>query len=298
MDVVTMMGRRQRSTQVNDRSSQHVLVVGGGTMGAGIAQSLVQIGCPVIVREATPEAAEAALDRVANGLNRAHRKAADPASLVAADLARLDVTADLPETEPELIIEAVPERVDLKAKVLAELAEHYPSTLLATNTSSLSINDLAAHVAGPQRFIGMHFFNPVPVSSLVELVVGEATDEATVEASRQWVERLDKTAIVVNDSPGFATSRLGLALGLEAIRMVEQEVASAEDIDRGMELGYKHPMGPLRLTDLVGLDVRLGIAEHLAATLGPRFEPPDLLRQMVADGKLGKKSGQGFYSWI
>ncbi len=283
---------------MNDRSTQHVLVVGGGTMGAGIAQSLVQIGCPVIVREATPEAAEAALDRVANGLNRAHRKAADPASLVAADLARLDVTADLPETEPELIIEAVPERVDLKAKVLAELAEHYPSTLLATNTSSLSINDLAAHVAGPQRFIGMHFFNPVPVSSLVELVVGEATDEATVEASRQWVERLDKTAIVVNDSPGFATSRLGLALGLEAIRMVEQEVASAEDIDRGMELGYKHPMGPLRLTDLVGLDVRLGIAEHLAATLGPRFEPPDLLRQMVADGKLGKKSGQGFYPWI
>lgn len=282
---------------MNDRSSQHVLVVGGGTMGAGIAQSLVQIGCPVIVREATPEAAEAALGRVTHGLNRAHRKAADPASLVAADLARLDVMADLPETEPELVIEAVPERVDLKAKVLAELAEHYPSTLLATNTSSLSINELAAHVAGPQRFIGMHFFNPVPVSSLVELVVGEATDEATVEASRQWVERLDKAAIVVNDSPGFATSRLGLALGLEAIRMVEQEVASAEDIDRGMELGYKHPMGPLRLTDLVGLDVRLGIAEHLAATLGPRFEPPDLLRRMVADGKLGKKSGQGFYSW-
>lgn len=292
-----MMGRRQRSMQVSDRSSQHVLVVGGGTMGAGIAQSLIQIGCRVIVREASPEAAEAALGRVIDGLNRAHRKADDPAALVEADLARLDVVADLPGTEPELVVEAVPELVDLKGRVLAELAEQYPSTLLATNTSSLSIDDLAAQVAGPERFIGMHFFNPVPVSSLVELVVGEATDEETVDAARRWVESLDKTAIVVNDSPGFATSRLGIALGLEAIRMVEQGVASAEDIDRGMELGYKHPMGPLRLTDLVGLDVRLGIAEHLAATLGPRFEPPDLLQRMVADGKLGKKSGEGFYSW-
>jgi len=282
---------------VNDPNSQHVLVVGGGTMGAGIAQNLVQIGCPVTVRETSPEAAEAALARVTEGLNRAHRKADDPASLVAADLARLDVVEALPEAEPSLVIEAVPELVDLKAAVLAELSERYPTTLLATNTSSLSITDLAADVSAPERFIGMHFFNPVPVSSLVELVVGEATDGATVDSSKQWVERLDKTAIVVNDSPGFATSRLGLALGLEAIRMVEQGVADPEDIDRGMELGYKHPMGPLRLTDLVGLDVRLGIAEHLAATLGPRFEPPDLLRQMVADGKLGRKSGQGFYSW-
>ncbi len=282
---------------MNDRSSQQVLVVGGGTMGAGIAQNLIQIGCRVIVREASTGAAEAALARVVDGLNRAYRKADDPASLVAADLDRLDVVTDLPESEPELVIEAVPELVDLKAKVLSDLADRYPTALLATNTSSLSITDLAAHVVAPHRFIGMHFFNPVPVSALVELVVGEATDEATVEASRQWVERLDKTAIVVNDSPGFATSRLGLALGLEAIRMVEQGVAAAQDIDRGMELGYKHPMGPLRLTDLVGLDVRLGIAEHLAATLGPRFEPPDLLRNMVADGKLGKKSGEGFYSW-
>ncbi|MDH3300408.1 MAG: 3-hydroxyacyl-CoA dehydrogenase family protein [Acidimicrobiia bacterium] len=282
---------------MNDPTSQHVLVVGGGTMGAGIAQNLLQIGCPVTVREASAEAAEAALGRVTDGLNRAHRKADDPASLVAADLARLDIVDTLPDAEPDLVIEAVPELVDLKARVLAELADHYPTTLLATNTSSLSITELATHVSAPERFIGMHFFNPVPVSSLVELVVGEATDEATVEASRRWVERLDKTAIVVNDSPGFATSRLGLALGLEAIRMVEQGVAAAEDIDRGMELGYKHPMGPLRLTDLVGLDVRLGIAEHLASTLGPRFEPPDLLRQMVAEGKLGRKSGEGFYSW-
>lgn len=282
---------------MNDRSSQTVLVVGGGTMGAGIAQSLVQIGCPVVVREASTEAAEAALERVTQGLKKTHRKADDAEAMVAADLARLDVTGSVPETEPVLVIEAVPELVELKAPVLADLADRYPDALLATNTSSLSITELAEHVKGPERFIGMHFFNPVPVSALVELVVGADTSEATVEMARQWVERLDKAAIVVNDSPGFATSRLGLALGLEAIRMVEQGVAAAEDIDRGMELGYKHPMGPLRLTDLVGLDVRLGIAEHLAAALGPRFDPPDLLRRMVADGKLGRKSGEGFYSW-
>ncbi len=282
---------------MNDHANQQVLVVGGGTMGAGIAQNLVQIGCPVVVREASTEAAEAALGRVTDGLRRAHRKADDPDALVTADLALLQVVEDLPDAEPDLVIEAVPELVDLKRTVLRELSDRYPATLLASNTSSLSISELAGHVSAPERFIGMHFFNPVPVSALVELVVGDATDDGTVERSKQWVERLDKTAIVVNDSPGFATSRLGLVLGLEAIRMVEQGVADAEDIDRGMELGYKHPMGPLRLTDLVGLDVRLGIAEHLAATLGPRFEPPALLRRMVADGKLGRKTGEGFYSW-
>ncbi len=266
-------------------------------MGAGIAQSLIQLGFPVTIGEASVEAGEAAWKRVAAGLGRAHRKAEDPEAAVAADLARLEVIDGLPGNEPDLVIEAVPELVDLKGTVLSELAERYPTTLLATNTSSLSITELAANVTRPERFIGMHFFNPVPLSSLVELVTGEATDDATVATAREWVERLDKTSIVVRDSPGFATSRLGLALGLEAIRMVEQGVAAPEDIDRGMELGYKHPMGPLRLTDLVGLDVRLGIAHHLASTLGPRFEPPELLRQMVADNKLGKKTGQGFYSW-
>ena len=277
--------------------TQPVIVVGGGTMGAGIAQNLVQIGCPVVVREATTEAAEAALARVTDGLARAHRKADDPQAHVDADLTRLDVVDTLPDIEPALVIEAVPELIDLKAAVLSELSNRYPESLLASNTSSLSITELAGHVDRPERFIGMHFFNPVPVSALVELVVGGATDDVTVETSKTWVERLDKTAIVVRDSPGFATSRLGLALGLEAIRMVADGVADAEDIDRGMELGYRHPMGPLRLTDLVGLDVRLGIAEHLASTLGPCFEPPELLRTMVAEGKLGKKSGEGFYTW-
>jgi 3-hydroxybutyryl-CoA dehydrogenase len=279
------------------RTTDHVVVVGGGTMGAGIAQSLVQIGCRVTVREASVEAAEAAQRRVADGLARAHRKADDPEARVAVDLERLAVERDLPDIVPALVIEAVPELPELKRRVLAELSERYPGAVLASNTSSLSITELAEPVAHPERFIGMHFFNPVPVSALVEIVTGDATGEAALTAARDWVARLGKESIVVRDAPGFATSRLGLALGLEAIRMVEAGVASPDDIDRGMELGYRHPMGPLRLTDLVGLDVRLGIAEHLAATLGPRFEPPALLRRMVAEGKLGKKTGEGFYSW-
>ena len=266
-------------------------------MGAGIAQNLIQNGCSVVVREATVEAAEAAHGRVRAGLQRAHRKADDPDRAVRDDLERLQVVHDLPIIEPSLVIEAVPELPELKATVLTELATAYPTSLLATNTSSLSVGALAEHVTDPERFIGMHFFNPVPVSSLVELVVADHTSAATLDRAKAWVDHLDKVAIVVRDSPGFATSRLGLALGLEAIRMVEEGVAGVEDIDRGMELGYKHPMGPLRLTDLVGLDVRLGIAEHLEATLGPRFKPPELLRSMVADGKLGRKVGQGFHPW-
>ena len=277
--------------------STPILVIGGGTMGAGIAQSFLQIGCEVTIREATEEAAAAAHTRVADGLARAHRRDSDPDVKVRAELARLVASDHLPDLEPALVIEAVPEVASLKRGVLAELSTRYPHTVVASNTSSLSISELAADVADPERFLGMHFFNPVPISSLVELVVGTRTSENTVDEARGWVLRLAKESIVVRDSPGFATSRLGVALGLEAIRMVEAGVATAEDIDRGMELGYRHPMGPLRLTDLVGLDVRLGIAEHLSATLGPRFEPPDLLRDMVAAGTLGKKTGQGFYQW-
>jgi 3-hydroxybutyryl-CoA dehydrogenase len=169
--------------------------------------------------------------------------------------------------------------------------------VVGTNTSSLPVGELALAVPEPSRFLGMHFFNPVPASRLVEVVVGPATAPEVVDRVVGWVGRLGKAAVVVQDSPGFASSRLGLALGLEAIRMVEQGVASPADIDTAMELGYKHPTGPLRLTDLVGLDVRLGIAEHLARTLGERFAPPQLLRDMVARGELGRKSGQGFYSW-
>jgi 3-hydroxybutyryl-CoA dehydrogenase len=200
--------------------------------------------------------------------------------------------------DADLIIEAVPEDLELKRELFSQVDLFCgPGTILASNTSSISITELAKNVEQRGNFIGLHFFNPVPVMKLLEIVVGERTIAETVETCRRFAERLGKEAIVVRDSPGFATSRLGLAIGLEAIRMLEEGVASAEDIDRAMELGYRHPMGPLRLTDLVGLDVRLGIAEYLFSTMGPRFEPPGLLRRMVEEGKLGKKTGRGFYSW-
>ena len=168
---------------------------------------------------------------------------------------------------------------------------------LASNTSSISIDDLAGELRVPARFLGLHFFNPVPASTLVEIVAGADTEPTLVDAARGWVAAIGKTPVVVRDAPGFASSRLGVALGLEAIRMLEEGVASAQDIDAAMELGYRHPMGPLRTTDIVGLDVRLGIAEELHAKLGERFAPPELLRRLVAEGHLGRKTGRGFYEW-
>lgn len=280
-------------------SEETVVVVGGGTMGAGIAQSMLEAGASVVIVESGAARAEAARSRVADGLLRRFKDDVDPEATAAPLLERLDVSDGLPPTsEAVLVIEAVPEDAALKADVLASLEAHFPpTTMLATNTSSLSIEGLAADLENPERFIGMHFFNPVPRSALVELVTGRATSARTVAAAQTWVERLGKESIVVRDAPGFATSRLGLIIGLEAIRMVEEGVASAEDIDRGMVLGYRFPMGPLRLTDLVGLDVRLGIAEHLTREIGERFEPPQLLRDMVAAGHLGQKAGKGFYDW-
>jgi len=271
-------------------------VIGGGTMGAGIAQVLLEAGCEVVVVEADEGAAARARVRIIEGLSR--RKGVTAEELEART-GRLGTITGL--SEPlgvELVVEAIPEIPDAKRDLLAAAEKVVPPTaLLASNTSSLSITDLAGALERPERFLGMHFFNPVPLSALVELVVGDATTPAAVDDAKQWVARLGKESIEVRDSPGFATSRLGVALGLEAIRMLEEGVASAADIDQGMVLGYRHPMGPLRLTDLVGLDVRLAIAEHLAATLGPRFEPPALLRDKVAAGELGKKTGRGFYDW-
>ena len=200
--------------------------------------------------------------------------------------------------DAELVIEAVPESLELKVDALAR-AESVISPLawLASNTSSISITTLANSLVRPERFLGLHFFNPVPPSHLVEIVVGEQSLPELVAAAQGWVSALGKTPITVKDVPGFASSRLGLALGLEAIRMLEDGVTSAEDIDSAMVLGYGHPMGPLRLTDVVGLDVRLGIAEYLQAMLGDRFAPPKLLRDMVERGDLGRKSGKGFYEW-
>ena len=272
---------------------KRVGVIGGGRMGAGIAQVFASAGAVVTVVE--PEAA-AARERIATGLRRAAERgklAEDPAAV----LERVELSGELPG-DADLVIEAVPEDASLKVQVLAS-AESAVSegAVLATNTSSLSISGLAEGLRRPERFVGMHFFNPVPASSLVEVVVGPQTTGAVRDAAAGWAGALGKTAIVVRDSPGFATSRLGVLLGLEAIRMLEEGVAGAADIDRAMELGYRHPMGPLRSTDLVGLDVRLAIAEHLHRELGDRFAPPRLLRDKVARGELGRKTGQGFYTW-
>ncbi|WP_047871098.1 3-hydroxyacyl-CoA dehydrogenase family protein [Nocardiopsis sp. RV163] len=276
-----------------------VAVVGGGTMGAGIVQQFLTQGAEVVLVEAAAEAAEAGRARVAAGLDRARERGridAEPAAYLAR-LRTVTTPADIP-ADAGLVVEAVPERPELKIAVLtAAEAAVGEDTVLASNTSSLSVTELAAALKRPARFLGTHFFNPVPASKLVELVVAPDTDEAVLASARAWVAALGKTEVVVRDAPGFATSRLGVMLGLEAIRMVEEGVASPADIDTAMELGYRHPMGPLRLTDLVGLDVRLAIAEYLAAELGDRFAPPELLRRMVAEGRLGRKSGQGFHTW-
>jgi 3-hydroxybutyryl-CoA dehydrogenase len=271
-------------------------VIGGGTMGAGIAQVLLEAGCEVVLVEADAEAAERARGRVVDGLGR--RKNASPEEIeTRAGRLRTVTGLDAP-LDVELVVEAIPEIPAAKRDLLAAAEKITPpTTLLASNTSSLSITDLAGSLERPERFVGMHFFNPVPLSALVELVVGDSTAQEAIDDARRWVARLGLESIQVRDAPGFATSRLGVALGLEAIRMVEEGVATPADIDAGMVLGYKHPMGPLRLTDLVGLDVRLAIAEHLATTLGPRFEPPQLMRDKVAGGELGKKTGRGFYDW-
>lgn len=276
-----------------------VAVIGGGRMGAGIAQVWLGAGASVTVVEADPEAARAARVRVTDGLAQAWRrgKLTEPAAAAAARLTIVDSAAEL-GADADLVVEAVPERADLKADVLraAESAVG-PDAVLATNTSSLSVTDLAGALNRPARFLGLHFFNPVPASGLVEVVVAGGTDPAVVDVARGWIGALGKTAIVVQDRPGFASSRLGVLLGLEAIRMLQEGVADAEAIDTAMELGYRHPMGPLRSTDLVGLDVRLAVAEYLHATLGERFAPPQLLRDKVAAGDLGRKTGRGFYTY-
>jgi len=277
-----------------------VAVIGGGRMGAGIAQVFAALGSEVVVAESDPAAADAALARVAKGLRTAAERGTlagrTPEDALAGVRAVTDV-AGLPRGA-ELVVEAVPERADLKVRVLAAAeAAVGDGAVLATNTSSLSVTELAAALRRPERFLGMHFFNPVPASTLVEVVVAAQTSAAARDRALGWAAALGKTAIVVRDSPGFATSRLGVLLGIEAIRMLEEGVADAESIDRAMELGYRHPMGPLRSTDLVGLDVRLAIAEYLATTLGDRFEPPQLLRDKVARGELGRKAGRGFHDW-
>lgn len=276
---------------------EHVGVYGGGRMGAGIAHAFLVAGARVTVIESSQEAAVAARERVETSLGGAAERGhlAEGAAPV---LERLTLsTSPSALAECGLVVEAVPEQTDLKRTVLAAIEDAASGTWVATNTSSLSVDDLASTLSRPERFIGLHFFNPVPASRLVEIVVGAKTAADLVDLSDGWVKALGKTAITVTDSPGFASSRLGVAIALEAMRMLEEGVATAEDIDTAMELGYKHPVGPLRTSDIVGLDVRLAIAEHLAREVDERFAPPAILREKVALGHLGRKSGQGFYAW-
>ncbi len=272
-------------------------VLGGGRMGGGIAHAFLLAGADVVVVD-QPEFLDRAGDGIRTALDRSVARGSTELGRDALEGA-LTVTADRDAfADRALVVEAVPELPELKTEALTGVERLLgPDAVLASNTSSLSIDDLAAHLARPESFLGLHFFNPVPASSLVEVVRGAATSDDLVTRAQDWVRDLGKTPVTVTDSPGFASSRLGVAIALEAIRMVEEGVATAADIDAAMELGYRHQTGPLRTTDLVGLDVRLDIAEYLASRLGSRFEPPQLLRDLVARGHLGKKTGQGFFAW-
>jgi len=270
-------------------------------MGHGIAYAAALAGFSVSLTDSRAEALVTAMQRIgellAGGVRRGKLGEADRGAVTGRVRAERDLAAAV--RDADIVIEAVLEDLGVKQRLFAELERVAPAgALLATNTSSLSVAAIASAVREPSRVVGMHFFNPVHAMKLVEVVAHPRGGAAAVERAVALARALRKEPIVVQDSPGFASSRLGLALGLEAMRMLEQGVASAEDIDKAMELGYNHPMGPLKLTDLVGLDVRLAIADYLYRTLEARqFEPPWILRDKVAKGELGKKTGKGFYTW-
>ncbi|MDX2011778.1 MAG: 3-hydroxyacyl-CoA dehydrogenase family protein [Myxococcaceae bacterium] len=281
-------------------SFQTVGVVGAGTMGHGIAHVSAQAGFGVVLFDVTRAAAESGLSKIEKNLSVGVEKKKVTPEAKAAALARLSVTDTLAELSAcQLVIEAAPEKLALKQELFRSLSGLCaPDAVLATNTSSLSLTEIAAAATNPQRVVGLHFFNPVHLMKLLEVVRALQTSDETIERVRAYGAAIGKQLIVVKDSPGFASSRLGVALGLEATRMLEEGVASAEDIDSAMKLGYGHPMGPLELGDLVGLDVRLAIAEYLYAETGsPTFRPPQLLKKLVRAGKLGKKTGEGFYRY-
>jgi len=280
---------------------EKITIIGAGTMGHGIAHVAGMAGYTVALYDIQQEFVDRGVAAITANLDKGIERGKTTPEQKAATLGNITGTTDLAAATEgaDLVIEAIPEKLELKQELYAKLESLCkPGAIFGSNTSSLSIAKLASATKRPERFIGMHFFNPVHIMKLLEIVVAEGTSDETLAAVRAVGEKLGKDCIVVKDFPGFATSRLGVCLGLEAIRMVEQGVASAEDIDKAMTLGYAHPMGPLRLTDLVGLDVRLNIADYLHGELGSEvFKAPELMRSMVKEGKLGKKSGQGFYSW-
>ncbi len=281
-------------------SVKRVLVLGTGTMGEGIAQVTAAAGCITNLYDVDEARAKRAVENIGKVTERLVQKGKMSADARADLVEALFPMSDLAVacSGVDFVIEAVPENMDLKVDVLGRVKERaLEHAVIASNTSSLSITELGRRIGAPERTIGLHFFNPPPVMELLEIVRGLSTSAETITFCQDFAKRLKKTSILVNDVPGFATSRLGVILGAEAMRMLEGGVASAADIDRAMELGYRHPMGPLKLTDLVGLDVRLAILEHLFREVGEQFRPPTILRQMVRAGRLGKKTGLGFYRW-
>ncbi len=281
------------------KSIERAVVVGAGTMGHGIAQVLAQAGIDTTLVDTTPELVDRGMARIKSNLDGGVARGKLSGAAKDAALDRLCGSSDLEGAlaTADLLVEAIPEDMKKKRELFALAdAKMHVAAMLATNTSSLSITEIASATRRPEHVVGLHFFNPVHLMKLLEIVRGALTAPAVVEAARALGERLGKTCIVVNDSPGFATSRLGLAVGLEATRMLEEGVASAADIDTAMRLGYGYPMGPLALGDLVGLDVRLAIAEAMHEQLGSdTFRPPRLLRKLVSLGHLGKKAGRGFF---
>ena len=280
---------------------ERVSILGAGTMGHGIAHVCAAAGIQTVLYDIDLATVEAGVDRIRANLDKGVSLEKLTTEERDATLSRIRLSSELGYTlkDTPLVIEATPESVEIKLN-LFRLVEQWvgENTIFATNTSSLSISRLAGDLGSPERFVGMHFFNPVHIMKLVEVVTGEQTSKETARLAVELAHSIGKEPIVVKDSPGFASSRLGIVLGLEAIRMVEAGVAGPADIDKAMMLGYRHPMGPLKLTDLVGLDVRLDIAQYLHRTLeSEAFRPPDLLKSMVAEGKLGKKTGEGFYRW-
>lgn len=278
-----------------------VTIIGSGTMGHGITQVCAQADYKVTMYDPNPEATKAGYDKIVKNLDKGIARQKITLERKNSTLANITISSDLQQAAQgaDLVIEAIPENLELKRAVLEQFDELTPEhTIFASNTSSISISEISLALSDPTRFLGAHFFNPVHIMQLLEVIYHETTGVDVVDAIKGFGRRLGKEPIVVRNTPGFATSRLGVALGMEAIRMLEQGVATAEDIDKAMELGYRHPMGPLRLTDLVGLDVRMAIGEYLAKELkNPAFEPPELMRRMVKQGKLGKKSKEGFYRW-
>jgi 3-hydroxybutyryl-CoA dehydrogenase len=291
----------QESNSARDAQTIEVIaVLGAGTMGHGIAQVAAFAGYKVILRDVEKGALARGIQSIEHNL----AKGIELGKLTEADcdmtLQRIRGATQLTETaHADLFIEAAPEVLEIKQNILREVERLARKPFIfASNTSSLSITEIARASGHPEHIVGMHFFNPVHIMRLLEIVKGQDTSVETVETVREVGRKMKKEPITVRDVPGFASSRLGVALGLEAMRMLEQNVASAQDIDMAMQLGYNHPMGPLRLTDLVGLDVRLNIADYLHTALGSEtFRPPEILRRMVGEGKLGKKSGEGFYRW-